>query len=246
MGRNWLMDIMPTLSIERIITILREHYRALAREPGGRALDQLVGTILSQNTSDVNSARAYASLRARFATWETVRLAPIEDIAEAIRCGGLAEQKAPRIKDLLERLERESGQLSLEFLRDLPTADARTWLLRLPGVGAKTAACVLLFALGRDVFPVDTHVERVCKRLGLAPNNASPETIEALLEEQTPPGMCLEGHLLLIEHGRRACRARNPLCEVCPLRRGCDFCSSRHPAPEGLGVSGQVCHTGPG
>jgi len=195
----------------------------MARETGGPALDQLVGTILSQNTSDVNSGRAFDSLKERFPTWDAVVAASAEDVAATIRCGGLANQKAPRIHNLLEHLMQEKGELSLEFLRELSIPDARAWLLNLPGVGPKTAACVLLFSLQRDVFPVDTHVERICKRVGLVPETASPEGVEALLDEQTPRGMCLEGHLLLIEHGRRICKARSPLCEQCPISDYCDF-----------------------
>lgn len=233
-----------TGSVERIIKALREHYGSSGRRAGGDPLDHLIGTILSQNTSDANTERAYRALRERFPSWEQVRDAPDSEVAEVIRSGGLAEQKAPRIRRILQILTAGRGRPDLGFLSDMATEEAREWLQTLPGVGPKTASCVLLFALGRDVFPVDTHVERIAKRLGLVRANAVPEDVQHALEALTPEGGCLEGHLLLIGHGRALCRARSPLCRQCPLVERCAFFASRQNAAA-LGAEAEVGHTEP-
>lgn len=197
--------------------------------PQGDPLDELISTILSQHTSDVNSHRAFASLRASFPKWESVLSADVADVADAIRSGGLARVKAPRIKALLADLAERYGSVSLDFLRDLSTAEARSILEAIPGVGPKTAACVLLFSLGRPVIPVDTHVHRVSRRIGLAPLEASPEEVEAALEAQYPPEASYECHVTLVTHGRRTCRAQRPLCERCPVGDLCDYYRSSLP-----------------
>lgn len=215
--------------------VLRLHERLLAaygtsvRQPGD-PLAALVSTILSQNTNDVNRDRAFARLRERFPTWEAVRDAPPEAVIEAIRPAGLAPTKAPRIQEALRRISAERGALSLDFLADLPLEEARTWLLAIPGVGPKTAAIVLLFALGRPAFPVDTHIHRVARRLGLIPPRASREQAHELLERLLPPDIYYPFHINLIAHGRAVCHARNPECDGCILRDGCAFYSSR-PSP---------------
>lgn len=233
-----------TGSVERIIPALRAHYGSPGSRAGGDPLDHLIGTILSQNTSDANTERAYRALRQRFPSWEQVRDAADAEVVEAIRSGGLAEQKAPRIRRILQILTAERGRPDLGFLSEMPTDEAREWLQTLPGVGPKTASCVLLFALGRDVFPVDTHVERIAKRLRLVAANAAPEGVQHALEALTPEGQCLEGHLLLIRHGRALCRARSPLCQQCPLSPMCAFHASRQNAAA-LGAKGEVGHTEP-
>ena len=187
----------------------------------------LVGTILSQNTNDVNRDRAFDRLRERFPAWEAVRDAPVEEITEAVRPAGLAPTKAPRIQEALRRVTAERGTISLDFLADLPLEDAREWLFSLPGVGPKTAAIVLLFALGRPAFPVDTHVHRVARRLGLIPDRTTREKAHDLLEALVPPEIYYAFHLNLIAHGRAVCHARGLEHERCVLREDCDYYKER-------------------
>ena len=183
------------------------------------ALDELVLTILSQNTSDRNSEHAYARMRERFPTWEDVRDAPETELVEALRPGGLAVQKAPRIQAALRNLDR----LDLEWLGDLRADEAMRWLVALPGVGPKTASCVLLFSLDVPVMPVDTHIHRIALRVGLVPAGTTADAAHGLLTEMTPPDRMLEAHLLLIRHGRMTCTARRPRCEECVLLDLCDY-----------------------
>jgi len=183
----------------------------------------LVSTILSQNTNDVNRDRAFEYLRERFPTWEAVRDAPLEALVEAVRPAGLAPTKAPRIQGALRRITAERGEISLDFLAGMGLEEAREWLLSIPGVGPKTAAIVLCFALGKPAFPVDTHVHRVTRRLGLIPPATSREKAHELLEELVPPEIYYPFHLNLIAHGRAVCHARNPECARCILRDECDF-----------------------
>ena len=186
-------------------------------------LDSLVETILSQNTSDANSSRAFADLRRAFPDWRDVVVAPVTDVEAAIRTGGLARVKAPRIQALLSRLIERHGDPSLGYLRELDTPAARRELEAITGVGPKTAGCVLLFALGRPVIPVDTHVHRVARRIGLAPADATPEEAETALEAIFAPDWSRDVHINLITHGRRICVARRPRCEICPLSDICDY-----------------------
>jgi len=208
--------------------LLLEHYG----EPvlGGTLdpLSELILTILSQNTADTNSGRAYDSLRERFPTWEAVLGADPADLAETIHIGGLANIKAPRIQEILRQLQEERGSLSLDFLADIPVADAREYLTSLHGVGPKTAACVLLFALRKPVFPVDTHVHRVTRRLGLIPQKATPEKTGLLLEEMVPEEVYYPFHVNLIRHGRAVCKAGRPRCEACPIAQECDYLNLGH------------------
>jgi endonuclease-3 len=208
--------------------VLRIHHLLLAaygdhpwhaRDP----VATLVSTILSQNTNDVNRDRAFDQLRDRFPTWEAVRDAPEEGLLEAIRPAGLGPTKAPRIQEVLRIISRERGQITLDFLGEMATEEARDWLTGLPGVGPKTAAIVLLFALGKPAFPVDTHVHRVSQRLGLIPQGTSREKAHQLLEEIVPPDIYYPFHLNLIEHGRAVCHARNPKHERCVLQDACEY-----------------------
>jgi endonuclease-3 len=184
------------------------------------ALDVLIGTILSQNTSDTNSHRAFQALKEAFPSWEAVAEARTSEIASAIRCGGLARIKAPRIRAILQQLLRERGKADLEFIERWPREKALDYLMVLPGVGAKTASCVLLFAFGKPVLPVDTHVHRVSQRLGLVDEDASPEKAQAALEEIVPPKDRLSFHINLIAHGRAICRPK-PRCSECVLLVPC-------------------------
>ena len=180
----------------------------------------LIRGVLSQNTSDVNSGRAYDSLREKFATWEDLAGAAPKDIAGAIRSGGLADQKAATIKCILDWLSSRDGY-SLDFLRQLDSEEVEARLTAIKGVGVKTARLVLLFGFGRPVFVVDTHVLRVSKRLGLIPARCTREKAHVLLDDLVPDERKYSGHLNMIEHGRRTCLARSPDCPGCPVRRWC-------------------------
>lgn len=186
-------------------------------------LEELVSTILSQNTNDVNRDRAFENLRDRFPTWEAVRDAPVEDIIAAIRPAGLANQKGPRIQKVLQEITRERGSLDLNFLADLPVEEARHWLIKFKGVGPKTAAIVLLFSLNKPAFPVDTHIYRVTGRLGLRSENMSAEQAHSHLAQLLPPDAYYAAHLNIIRLGREICQARQPKCHLCPLQALCDY-----------------------
>lgn len=185
-------------------------------------LDELIACILSQHTSDANSGRAYERLRARFPNWEAVMEAPIAQIEDAIRPGGLASSKAPRIQAVLRAIaEHNNGSLSLDFLEDMDTETARQYLLNLPGVGPKTAAIVLCFSLGRPVIPVDTHVFRVSWRLGFFDRKVGEAKAHGLLEAVVPKEDVYAFHVHLIRHGRQVCRAQRPRCGECVLQDIC-------------------------
>jgi len=184
-------------------------------------VDSLVSTIISQNTNDTNRDRAFKRLQERFDSWKDVRDAPVEEIVDAIRPAGLGPTKGPRIKGALQRITEEQGELSLDFLREMPLDEARDWLMDLPGVGPKTASIVLLFAMGRPAFPVDTHVHRVTRRLGLIPDSTSREKAHDLLEDLVPEEIYYPFHLNLISLGRDVCHSRNPEHEVCILKEHC-------------------------
>jgi endonuclease-3 len=191
-------------------------------------VDELVSTILSQNTNDVNRDRAFEALRKRFPTWEAVRDAPAPQIVAAIRPAGLANQKGPRIKQVLQEITKERGSLDLSFLSELPLEDARTWLTKFKGVGPKTAAIVLLFSLDRPAFPVDTHIYRVTGRIGLRPERMTVEQAHQHLEQLFPPESFYAAHLNLIRLGREVCGARKPDCLKCPLNDLCDYGKKVH------------------
>lgn len=215
-------------SPERVAEILRRLARAYG--PGHSArpvpkrrdpLEELIFTVLSQNTSDTNRDRAWRSLRTRFPTWKAMMDARPAALATAIKTGGLANTKAPRIRAILREVARREGRPSLARLRRLPDADVRDYLVSLPGIGPKTAACVLAFSLARPALPVDTHVHRIARRLGLA--GGSAERAQEALEALVPPRARVEAHLDLIAHGRTTCRAQRPACRDCVLR---DLCPS--------------------
>jgi len=184
----------------------------------------LVATVLSQNTSDLNSGRAYASLKKAFpGGWDKVRTAPVTAVAEAIRSGGMANMKAPRIQAILQDIYDSIGHTSLDHIREWDDAKTLVYLRGFHGVGAKTAACILMFNLGRPVLAVDTHVHRVSKRLGLIPAKASADAAHDLLPELLGEGQAYSVHVHFIEHGRRICHSQRPECGVCPLQADCDF-----------------------
>ncbi|OGO04367.1 MAG: hypothetical protein A2Y73_02415 [Chloroflexi bacterium RBG_13_56_8] len=203
----------------RLIKHYGEPVRKVRRDP----LSELILTVLSQNTADVNTSRAYDSLRERFPTWQDVLDAPVEEVAEAIHIGGLSQIKAPRIQRILQELADQWGSLNMDFLQALPTDEARKYLTSFRGVGPKTAACVLLFSLNKPALPVDTHVLRVARRLGLIPEKVSAEKANILLEDLLPEEAYYPFHLIVIQHGRTICHARSPRCEICPVAQDCDY-----------------------
>ena len=187
------------------------------------AIDELVSTILSQNTNDVNRDRGFNALRAKFPTWEAVRNAKAEDVINAIRPAGLANQKGPRIQQVLRAISEERGALNLDFLAGLPVEEARAWLTKFNGVGPKTAAIVLCFSLNMPAFPVDTHIYRVTGRIGLRPEKMTVEQAHPYLESIFPPETYYAAHLNLIRLGREVCGARKPNCPQCPIIKLCEY-----------------------
>jgi endonuclease III len=186
-------------------------------------VDELVSTILSQNTNDLNRDRAFNALQMKFPTWEEVRDARTKDVIAVIRPAGLANQKGPRIQHVLQDITDERGSLDLSFLKDLPLEEARSWLTKFKGVGPKTAAIVLCFSLNRPAFPVDTHIYRVTGRIGLRPEKMTVEQAHPYLENLLPPETYYAAHLNLIRLGRDICHARKPDCPNCPVRKLCDY-----------------------
>lgn len=226
------MTIAPTQPTEEELSHFEEIERRLEVRYGPRLLREgndpvsgLVGTILSQNTSDVNTARTFASLRAAFPTWQDVLEADTDDVREAIRMGGLSNIKAPRIQAALQAIRDRRGSLDLDFLREMSVDDAMAWLTSLNGIGPKTAACVLLFELGKPAMPVDTHVGRVMTRLGVLPDRTSTLTKQRILETLIGPDAdrVYAVHVETITHGREICKARRPLCERCDLASICPY-----------------------
>lgn len=187
------------------------------------AEDELISTILSQNTNDANRDKAFKALQARFPNWDGVLESPVEDIVHAIRPAGLGPQKGPRIQAVLKKIKEERGRLTLDFLREMPPERAWDWLVRLPGVGPKTAAIVMLFALDLPAFPVDTHVHRVTGRLGLRPERMTADAAHEHLAGLFAPEQYAAAHLNLVRLGREVCHARSPECPRCMLRRMCPY-----------------------
>jgi endonuclease-3 len=212
---------MGNVSVEQIIKLLSAEYGKRKWQRRQSPIEVLVQTILSQNTSDRNSGQAFEQLLASFGSWEDMADARVGDISHSIKAGGLGVVKAKYIKQALEEIRRRQGDFELDFLRKLPVNEARDWLRQLPGVGMKTASCVLLFSLGMPALPVDTHVFRVAKRLGLIGSRVSVEQAHRLLEGLVPPQDVYGFHVLLIEHGRRICKAQRPRCKECVLRVLC-------------------------
>jgi endonuclease-3 len=207
-------------SLERL---LRKQFGLPQKELRDDPLDVLIQTILSQNTSDINSRRAYQNLRDQFPTWASVLAAATTAVEDAIRNGGLAKIKAARIQSILRSIHKECHETSLRFLCQMDAHEVAAFLCEFPGVGPKTACCVLLFGCGMDVFPVDTHILRISKRLGLLEESVSLERAHQLWSQFIPPGLAHSLHINLIEHGRSVCRARNPLCSSCLLKEHCAF-----------------------
>lgn len=187
------------------------------------AIDELVSTILSQNTNDKNRDAAFESLRKHLPTWEAVRDAPAQEVIEAIRTAGLANQKGPRIQSVLRQITAERGALNLDFLKEYPPEEALQWLQRFKGVGPKTASIVLVFSLGLPAFPVDTHIHRVSGRLGLRPQAMNADQAHGYLAGLFEPENYGPDHMNIIRLGREICHARKPQCEICPLKDVCEY-----------------------
>src|SRR6516164_1785183 len=221
------MSIEPRAALRRkaarVDRVLEAFYGPPPRRRARDAVSTLVQTILSQNTSDANSGRAFERLRSRFSSWTAVRDAPVGAVIEALKPAGLAALKAPRIQTILRRIAAERGALSLDFLRAKSVERARAWLRGLDGVGPKTAAIVLVFGLRKPAFAVDTHVYRVGRRIGLIPERLSVEQAHVWMEALVARARYAEFHLLLVRHGREICKALRPRCAACPVRRMCDF-----------------------
>lgn len=208
---------------QRIYSLLEQVYGLPEWRQLLPAVDELVSTILSQNTNDVNRDRAFDNLRRHFPSWKEVRDADEGAIIKAVRIAGLANQKGPRIQQVLRQISEERGEISLDFLRDLEPKEAHRWLTRQKGVGPKTAAIVMQFSLGIPAFPVDTHVYRVSGRLGIRPEKINVEKTHMWMEKLFDPVQYGPAHLNFIRHGRQICHARKPECERCPLSQLCDF-----------------------
>jgi endonuclease III len=212
--------------IRRVQRRLRASQGPFVAKPGLPVIDELVATVLSQHTSDINSERAFAQLKTRFPSWEQVADAPVDEVARAIRSGGIANQKARRIQQILAAIEVREGSLDLSGLDGLDDAAVERYLRALPGVGPKTAACVLVFSMGRPAFPIDTHVHRIVLRLGWVPATASADRAYQLLSPLVPAGIRYDLHVAMITHGRTVCRARQPSCGRCVLRDLCPYPAS--------------------
>ncbi|MBI2908073.1 MAG: endonuclease III [Chloroflexi bacterium] len=211
------------MKLRAVVRRLAQGYGVPAARPQREPATELVYTILSQNTSDVNSKRAFEALMRAFGSLETLGTAEADAIAGAIWMGGLARVKAPRIREVLAGIMKERGSLDLSFLRDIPIPEAKAWLRSLPGVGPKTAACVLLFSLCLPVLPVDTHVHRVARRLALIGHRTSAEQAHETLEAMLPPEDVYSFHVNMVRHGREVCHAQRPYCAGCVVR---DLCPS--------------------
>ena len=179
-------------------------------------------TVLSQHTSDINRDRAFAGLKERFPTWPAVHAARVTEIADAIRPGGIADVKAGRIKAILDEIFQREGALDLSRLNELTDEEVESYLVALPGVGPKTAACVLVFSMGRNAFPIDTHVYRIAVRLGWIGSKVTAEAAHGILTPRVPPEIRYDLHVALIDHGRSVCKAKNPRCTECVLFDLCD------------------------
>lgn len=199
---------------------------------GTDPMDELVSCILSQSTTDLNRDRAFFALKERYPSWQQVVDAPTPELVDVLRQAGLANQKAPRIQAVLERIQSENGTYNIDFLRDMPIDEAKDWLTSLDGVGPKTAAIVLCFAFGLPAFPVDTHIHRVGMRIGFLPDKISADKAHPVMEAIAPPDDYFEFHIYLIKHGRDTCTARRPYCERCPITDYCDFYAQLDPKPQ--------------
>jgi endonuclease-3 len=222
--------------VRKITFLLEKGYGIPRRKVSGNPLDILIETILSQNTNDQNRDEAYQRLKSRFPHWENVLRGKIKRIVSAIRPGGLAEQKARRIREILRWIKEREGRLSLSFLRNMDPEEIKNTMGGLKGIGPKTVHCLLLFGLGREAFPVDTHVLRIGKRLGFIPKRMDGEEAHLWMIPLIPKGKSLSLHLNLIRFGRSVCKAKNPSCHICFFNKECF-----HPHSLPLDGGGDAC-----
>jgi endonuclease-3 len=213
--------------VRYIIQNLERTYGVPSNERASDPLDMLIKIILSQATSDTNSHRTFAALKKRFPTWDAALRARTETLAETIRSGGLANQKAAVIKDVLRQIKKEHSTLDLAFLHDLSPEEAVNYLSQFRGIGPKTIACTLLFACRKEVFPLDTHIFRILRRVGLVPQKCTDRRAHEIMNAIVPHGKFYSFHVNLIRHGRTLCRPRDPLCERCPIVEYCDYGQER-------------------
>ena len=211
----------PDITPVEVLDTLWKEYAPFPREPRYDPISEVVFTILSQHTSDLNSERAFKQLMETFSSFEEIAEGDTELIAQCINVGGLARIKAPRIKQVLNRIQELRGELDLAFLKEMPLGEAKAWLKQLPGIGPKSAAVILSFALGMPAMAVDTHIYRVAKRLGLIGPKTNYEQAHDILEQAVEPEQVFSFHMALITHGRRVCKAPRPLCGQCVLAYGC-------------------------
>jgi endonuclease-3 len=221
---SWVASVLEEKPVGYVVQNLERAYGVPVNKwAGWDVLDMLVSVILSQATSDVNSSRTYDALKERFPTWDAALRARESTIAGAIRAGGLANQKAAVIKNLLKQIKERRGSLDLSFLRDASPEEAARYLSQFRGIGPKTVACTLLFACDRETFPLDTHIFRVLRRVGLIPPKCSDDFAHRVMNRVVPRGKFYSLHVNLIRHGRKLCRPRDPLCERCPVVEYCDY-----------------------
>ena len=219
--RPWREREYLKAKLGKISLLLEREYGIPRRARPGNPLDILIETILSQNTNDQNRDKAYQGLKMRFPRWEDVVRARTTPIVSAIRQGGLAEQKARRIREILRWIKKQEGKLSLSFLRKMDSEEIKKTIGSLKGVGPKTVHCLLLFGLRREAFPVDTHILRIGKRLGFIPERMDAEKAHEWMSPLIPEKKSLSLHLNLIRFGRSVCKARRPLCDMCFLNKEC-------------------------
>ena len=231
----------PSIPVSDAIALLTAAYGPFPQEPRLDPIHELTFTILSQHTSDTNSERAFRSLMQRFGNLETVAAAAVADIESAISRGGLAKVKAPRIKEVLTKvLELNGGSLDLSFLREMPLPEAKAWLRQLPGIGPKSTGIILSFSLGMPAMAIDTHIYRVCQRLGLIGPKVTADKAHDLLEAAVVPEQVYPFHAAFINHGRRVCKAQRPLCGECVVAHGCPARENlQPPAKAGESTTGQ-------
>lgn len=221
---EWAVAVLEEKPVAYIIQNLERAYGVPVNKwTGWDVLDMLVAVILSQVTSDANSDRTFDALKKRFPTWDAVLRAREQTLADTIRMGGLANQKAAVIRALLRQIKERHGSLDLSFLRGMPTEEAAHYLSQFRGIGPKTVACTLLFACGVDIFPLDTHIFRILRRVGLIPSKCSDQFAHEVMNRVVPPGKFYSLHVNLIRHGRKLCRPRDAVCERCPIVEYCDY-----------------------
>jgi endonuclease-3 len=213
--------------IKHIVKALEKHFGVPEWSGKEDPLDGLILTVLSQSTNDRNRDTAYRALRERFSTWEDVMESSTKEIAEAIRPAGLSNQKSVRIKDILKWIHTTYGSLNLDFLCTMDTEEVFDTFIKLKGVGVKTISVVLMFHCGVDIFPVDTHVHRLCRRIGLVPDNSTAEKTHYLMQPDVPNGKSYSLHMNFLKLGRTICQARTPKCDICPIKSHCNYGNQR-------------------